>query len=274
MGFWDRFNFLKRKDDILALDEGKMNSQKTVKDEEEPKIGVQIRSRANSNNGLDFTINMISDGNYIPVGIIKNGEEVPVKRIAKKLENAINPLVEAKNEYRLTKARDTAKEALKRIADENSILLESSAIQFIEQYSPQSMLDYKELDKLPKTIDWENIPESEKYKKAKMLSNRLEYLQEKIKSPEEAFNDKENIVSFMRQTENLPSNPIVVANEQLKDGKVLDEQTLLEVAKWTEKINSNSQEGALYSIYLKLEEKRIWKQVAKKLASNSGYLKR
>ncbi|MBO5478998.1 MAG: hypothetical protein J6A04_04790 [Clostridia bacterium] len=70
----------------------------------------------------------------------------------------------------------------------------------------------------------------------------------------------------MQQQEDVPQSALIDANIQsLEEGVPLDEATVAKIAQNMETLDLNNEDGALYSVYLKIEEKRIWKRIKEEL---------
>lgn len=259
------FDIIFRKTKINRLPQG----ETVEKIKEKTKIDVRVFSKKEDEK-VEYYVKIFSKGKYTQIGKIdtvkdENERNLSPKEIAKQIEYAIKPLSNAKSMKELNIAKEEAKSELKRIVLKNNILtLDDEAMRFIDQYKPSYLLDYKELIKLPTKINFDKLVDTEKIKKAKQLASRMNILYT-IKTADDAYRDKENLEYFMQARENVPINPIIAANnESRKNGIQLDEKTIKLFAKNMESLEN--EDGLLYSVYLKIEEKRIWKQIRLKIA--------
>jgi hypothetical protein len=130
------------------------------------------------------------------------------------------------------------------------------------------------MENLPKKIDLEKITPKQAEKYGKLAKRRLEIL-ESINTPDDAYEDIDNLVEFMQEQDNTPENPVVEANQQsCKDGTSLNFDTVIKISKKMENTKSKgsklyNEDGVLYSAYLKIEERRIWKQMQNSLLEYS-----
>lgn len=267
MGFWDFFK-IRKNSKVLELPEGNIkDNQRDKKDN----IDVKITSRKDGEY-MQYNIVLGVDGQSFEVGEMysENGQITPIREVAQEIKEALNPMVSTTNKYTLAKARKQAQDDFKLISIKNSFALNPEVSDFIKNYQSDNILDYKQTNKLPKTIDADKIDEEYSYCEGRKLQKRLDKL-EKIKSPEDAYENRYDIISFMMDMEeDVPSSAIVAAQiDSLKNGKQLNEETVKAVAKFMEQEFDN-EDGALYPVYLKLEEKRVWKAILKEL---TPYLK-
>lgn len=283
MGFWDNFFniIVKNRNSTLPLPEGakdvqldeKTNHRETKEDAEN--VDIKIFASKKDDN-IIYSVNMNSpDGRVIPLGQIyckedderKKTDTLALKEITREIQDAIGLLNKANNEIVLENTKKLAKARLEKITTKYlQFNIASEAIEYIDSYTPHET-KYTQLSKLPKMLDMKNISDAEILTIGGMLLERLNALDE-INTPEDAYNNKESLISFMLQKEDIPTNPIVDASvESMEKGIALDENTVIEIAKNMEQINN--EDGALYSAYLKLEEKRILKRMQKTLLEHS-----
>lgn len=266
---YEKYNISKLNIDKMDFDKSKVDKIK----EEAMKVKV-FSSRKGSS--LVYSIEIFDRDQSVQIAKIvteeQNKKDVNLKQIVKEMENAIQPLSEVTNPYTLEKIKKVVMEKLEAIVKVNSNLsLNEYGKKYINEYQPQSFFDYGELDKLPRKIDTSRMSPEDLYRYGMQLEKRLNML-DNIKTSEDAYKDKENLVYYMRQQENVPINPIIDVNlEYAKEGKQLDEELVIKIAKKMEKFKN--EDGSLYSVYLKIEEKRIWKQIEKQLIEYVGNLK-
>lgn len=176
------------------------------------------------------------------------------------VQKAILPIFKASNKRSLDEAKKLAVSRLNELCSENSgVHLYKVGREYLENYETENIVNYEVIEHLPKVTDFKILPEEKKELMEKQLSHRLRTL-ESIKTPEDAYKDRENLIYFMQSQENLPISSIIDANIQsIEEGKQLDEGTVKRIAKNVPKLNN--EDGALYSVYLKIEEKRIWEKI-------------
>ena len=283
MGFWDSFfNMIRHRNSNLSLPEGQRNEQieqnaNQIENEEVEKVDIRIFSRKKDDN-IIYSLNMNSSDGVIPIGKVyckedserKKSDTLALKEITRQVQDAMGSLINADNEASLEIAKKATKYKLEKISTEYlQFNLTNEAVEYIDNYMCKSEeITYEQLKDLPKTIDMKKISEVELLKIGEMLLGRLNTLNS-IKTPEDAYADKESLISFMLQKEDVPTNPIVDANIQsVENGVHLDEETVIKIAKGMEQIEN--EDGALYSAYLKLEEKRILKRMQKTFTEYSN----
>ena len=152
--------------------------------------------------------------------------------------------------YELDNLKERVKCVLQEITQNNSnFVLDEEIINFINDFKPEQVIDYKELDNLPKKIDIDKLTPSQKREISTKMRTRIKELNQ-ISTPDDAWKDREKILSFIKSIENILSNPFEDANiENNKKGSSKETN------------NIPNEDGALYSVYLKIEEKRIWKNI-------------
>jgi len=261
MGFFT--NLFRKKTNTLLLEEGKVEEKEIHKD----KVDIHIYSKKMGND-MEYTIKMFSDGEEINVGTMRSNMDNPVmelRSVAKDIQNVVEPLVGNETNYPLSRVKQATENNLKRVAGNNQITLSGDVINYITDYK---LVDYSKVDALPRKVDVSKLSDNQIMQIGQKLQTRLNRL-DKIETPEDAYEDRENLISYMQDKEKSPLNPIIEANLQSKeDGITLDEDTILKIAQNMEGINN--EDGALYSVYLKIEEKRIWRQLQEKIAQYSN----
>ena len=262
MGFFD---FFRRKEKIHMLEAHNNRENDTEQDiEEMPKIQIKVFPQKNDSK-MEYSIEMFAGQEKITkVGNITNLQELDgiatLKNVAKEIEDAITPIETARNSYALSRAKEAAKMTLQSInKEEIEFLLNDDVISYIDNYEPKELLNYEDLARLDRKIDITGLSNQEIVKIGKQLEDRLNVLN-KIKTPEDAYNDKENLIYYMQAREQSSANPIIEANMQsIEEGKTLDKDTVIRISKNMEQLNN--EDGSLYSAYLKIEEKRVWKKI-------------
>lgn len=258
MGLMDFFK--RKKNKTPMLEAGKISEQQ--KDEEGEKVDVQIFSRKREDNSIEYSVVLNVGGNSILVGKaystpendINKRQHVNLRNIANVIKDAIQPLANARNRYAIDRAKQEAKQRIQSMANVEGVILTDEIMQYIDLYRNPT-LDHFE-------------PEDRHQKMETKDANRLQEL-ESIKTPEDAFEHKDSLIAYMQRTEKVPINPIVEANiKSLKEGKKLDDETVKTIAQNMEKLGN--EDGLLYSVYLKIEEKRIWRQLQTRLAQYSN----
>lgn len=247
--------FRRKRKSPLLLEEGKTQEAQKPK---EDTVDVQIFSKRMEGSKIEYSIVLKSEENSILVGRTYSSSEentaknVELKRIARKVKEAVY-LVSTENEksqYFIEKAKKEAKEKMQEMADKEGVTLTKNVMQYIDKYE-----SYKSSDsKREKMTD-----EDEK---------RLQEL-ESIKTPDDAYACKQSLIAYMKKIEKVPVNPIIEANiKSLQEGKKLDDETVKRIATYMEE--SGNEDGLLYSVYLKIEEERIWRQLKTRLAQYSN----
>lgn len=260
MGLRDFFRRTKTRTPLL--DSGRENEEEGQK---EKKIDVQIFSKKMENNGMQYSIVLKSEENTVLVGEVSSfssdnnittRKNIELKKIAKKINEAIEPMAEAnvKNQCLMEKAKKQVKENMQRIAEKENVVLTKEIMQYINQYEGANSYNNQTNDE-HKQMDDRHL-------------KRLQELKT-IKTPEDAYAHKDSLIAYMQQAENVPSNPIIEANiKSLQEGKRLDDETVKRIAQNMESLNN--EDGFLYAVYLKIEEKRIWRQLQTRLAQYSN----
>lgn len=257
MGFMDFFK--RRRNKTPMLEAGKMNEQQK---EQEEKVDVQIFSRKREDNSIEYSIVLNVGGNSILVGKVYNSPEedinkrqhVNLRNIANVIKGAIQPLANAKNRYAIDRAKQEAKLSIQNMANIEGVILTDEIMEYIDLYRNPTLDHFQ--------------PEDRHEQMEPKDAKRLREL-ESIKTPEDAFEHKDSLIAYMQRTEKVPINPIIEANlKSLKEGKRLDDETVKTIAQNMEKLGN--EDGLLYSVYLKIEEKRIWRQLQTRLAQYSN----
>lgn len=256
MGFWNSLvTFIKGDNDKQLLLEEGIGKEKESIDSIESELNVY----GHIVNG-NVEMSVIIDGKPLVIGEWKvdpGRQTHPIDSI-KEVKEAFANLKSA----RFSQIRGIKREILSIISEivsnDENFILNSNSIDVIGSYC-STTLDYNEMNKLPTTIDWSSLSTEQKIAIGRQAQSRLDSLG-RIQTVEDAKSDEANLVSYMQIHENAPVNPIVEANlESSEKGINLDDETIKEIAKNMESIPN--EDGALYSVYLRLEEKRIWKQL-------------
>lgn len=257
MGLIDLFK--RRKNKPLLLEEGKA---KDIPKQEEEKLEVQVFSKKMHDNRIEYSFILNTEEKSVLVGkICRSSEElisknIKLKNIANKIKEAMNPIAveKVKSQNLMDKAKKEVKETIQAMADKQGVILAKDVIQYIDRYGDSN-------SEHPKTDSKQGRMSDEEWK-------RLQELEE-IKTPDDAYAYKDSLISYMKKTEKVPFNPIVEASiKSVQEGKKLDEETVKRIASNMEKLGN--EDGLLYSVYLKIEEKRIWKQLQTRLAQYSN----
>ncbi len=250
MGFMDLF----RRKKIQLLGEGKIiNKEENQEEQEKSKIDVKIFPRR-VGDIIEYSVMLISGEESVPIGKLCNevdsNQKVDLKKIANEIKGAIQPITDAKNQYSRDRSKNEAKEILQKVADREKMSLTSDVIHYINQYGIQPI----QLDE----------GQSESRKKYQEVIERLAEL-ENIKTPDDAYAQKESLEKYMMKTEKVSSNPILEASiKGLKDGKKLDDDTVKRIAQNMEKLKN--EDGLLLGTYFELKQKEIWRYFKEKVA--------
>ena len=273
MGFMDIF---KRKNKMQSLPAARnvTSDRKTAetedeKDKKKDENKIRVFSQRYGND-TEYSIEMLSgkgNGNiyigkmYVRTDIENQKGDMNFKEIVNEIKTAVDKMETARNAEELEMAKNYIKDKLGNLSTKNvQFKLDENIISYIDGYSiKEEKIEYEKIDKLVDVV--KEMSASEIIKLGEQLSNRVDTL-ETIKTPEDAYKHKDSLISYMKRKENVPENPIIDANSQsMGEGKPLDETTVLSIAKEMEQIKN--EDGALYSAYLKLEEKRVLKKIRK-----------
>ncbi len=124
-------------------------------------------------------------------------------------------------------------------------------------------IDYYRLDELlPNRESIENATDETVQEVGEKATNRLTTL-ESIQTQEDASLDESNLVSFITYREKVTNRERILSNyiEKIQD---MDSKTIIECLKVMED-ESENEDSKLYSVYLRIQENRIIKQVQKYL---------
>lgn len=230
--------------------------------EAQNKVKLKIFSQKNEKR-IEYGIEMENTENkLIRVGTIstyedknEEKEDLTLKQMIREIEEILNSLTKAKETEQLEEIKQKAKQKLNKISTKSlKFTVTEEIINYVEEYDT---IDYSYLESLPMKMDIRKLSSNEIIQIGEQLTGRLDTLNS-IKTPEDAYRNKSSLISFMKHKEKLPNNPLVNAN--LKSDFELDNDTIVEIAKNMEQ-EVLSEDGALYSTYLKIEEKRILEQI-------------
>ena len=275
MGLLDFLFGKKEKTKTLLLDKPKViEHNRTSKIVEKPssKIYETISIKYSEGSGKHTNTTMtLEPGGITFVKILgkETTEEFKKEEVLLEIQKATLPVFEATNKTSLDEAKKEAVNKLNQICSQNpGVHLYKIGREYIQNYETENIVNYEILEELPSVTDFTILPQEKREMIEKQLSFRLKIL-DSIKTPEDAYNDKENLIYFMQTQENLPISSIIDANIQSsEEGKQLDEATVKRIAKNMPKLSN--EDGALYSVYLKIEEKRIWEKVKQTLEGYCG----
>lgn len=189
-----------------------------------------------------------------------------LKEITREIKGIIDSVITSKEGKSLELAKQSAMAKLESM-DLSYFNFEvgEDIIKYIETYEVPESINYGAIDRLVGEVNLDNMSITEIIKLGEQLSGRLETL-DAIKTIDDVDEHKDAIIEYMKGKENIVENPIVDANIQsLEEGEKLDEPTLIKIAQNMEQIDN--EDGVLYSAYLKLEEKRVLKQIIKVVSS-------
>ena len=265
-------NKQRRKRTLLIEESKKSETQNETQDVEEtiePKeIKVEYFSRVEEGK-LIHDVRIVYDGEIIPVGNLSSKKddnnleyqaEKSIREIVNEIQKVINPLNESESTYGLEKLKEETKNVLQRISQKNpNFVLDEEVMDFIEDFKPEQVIDYEQLDKLPKKIDVDKLTHSQKKQISIKMRKRMKEL-EQIRTTENAWADREKIISFIQSIENIPENTLMDAKKETSNQEHgLNEETAKLMNEEIE--NIKNEDGELYSVYLKIEEKRVWKKI-------------
>lgn len=272
-----------RKEKKLLIEEGKIsNPSPNIEEQTNEQKEIRVEYYSKVENGIhkhDVRINY--DGEVIPLGNLSNKKDEDnieyktdetIRDIVREIESNIRPLSKAESIYELDDLKEKVKDILQQISHKNpNFVVDEEIMDFIDNFKSDQtseQLNYKEINNyLTKAIDVKKLTEEQKKKISTQMETRMKELGE-IHTPDDAWEDRGKILSFIKSIENIPSNPLVIANiKSKKQGKELNEETSKLVAR--EIKNIENEDGALYSVYLKIEEKRIWKKIKLTISKNA-----
>lgn len=267
-----------RKENNLLIEGTGQDETQNFEEAIEPKdIKVEYFSKVEEGTHI-HDIRIVYDGEIISVGNLsskkddKNVEhqtEKSIREIVSEIQKTINPLNESESTYGLEKLKEETKRVLQKISQKNpNFVLDEEIIDFIEEFKPEQVIDYEQLDKLPKKIDVDQLTHSQKKQISIKMHKRMKEL-EQICTPENAWEDREKIISFIKSIENITVNTLMDAKtETSKQEHGLNEEDTELI---NEKIESiKNEDGELYSVYLKIEEKRVWKKIRSEIIKNAN----
>ena len=94
---------------------------------------------------------------------VENQTEKSIREIVNEIQKVINPLNESESTYGLERLKEVTKNVLQRISQKNpNFVLDEEVMDFIEDFKPEQVIDYEQLDKLPKKIDVDKLTHSQK----------------------------------------------------------------------------------------------------------------
>lgn len=258
-----------RKSKTLLIEEAQTSEQQDIEETIEPKeIKVAYFSRVED--GVHkHDVRIVCDGEVIPVGSFSNKkgdnnlelqEEKSIREIVDEIQKIIIPLNESESTYGLERLKSETKNILQNISQKNpNFVLDEEIIDFIEEFEPEQVLDYEQIDNLPKKIDVDQLSQSQKRQISIKMKKRMKEL-ENIHTLDEAWEDREKIISFMKSIENIPVNTLMAAKKgNYQQKEEINDETVKLINEEIE--NIKNEDGQLYSVYLKIEEKRVWKKI-------------
>lgn len=256
-----------RKDNILRIEGAKENETKNIEETIEPK-NIEVKYFSKVEDGIHkHDVRIVYDGETIPVGNLFSKKddkefqaEKSIREIVNEIQKVINPLNESESTYGLERLKEETKNVLQRISQKNpNFVLDEEVMDFIEDFKPEQVIDYEQLDKLPKKIDVDKLTHSQKKQISIKMRKRMKEV-EQIRTPENAWEDREKIISFIKSIENIPVNTLMDAKtETSRQENGLNEENKELMNEEIE--NIKNEDGELYSVYLKIEEKRVWKKI-------------
>lgn len=247
----------------LELSKAEIKEKTDEKKEAEPSVKVFAKKVGEN---MEYNIRYVCDNDEISIGVLNKSSQTqasafPIKQIVKDVELAMNPLTTANNLLTLNRIKEKTIEKINAINDKYDFFnLDTNAISYIKNYEPEEMsINYEDLEHLPQKLDLTSLSPEQIQKITLKIQNRLDTLNA-IHTPEDAYACKESLESFMKEKEEKQENPLITAYaEAVNNGEILDEQTVLKIAQKMEKLKN--EDGTLYSVYLKIEEKRIWRKI-------------
>lgn len=251
-----------RKDNILRIEGAKENETQNIEETIEPK-NIEVKYFSKVEDGIHkHDVRIVYDGETIPVGNLFSKKddkefqaEKSIREIVNEIQKVINPLNESESTYGLERLKEETKNVLQRISQKNpKFVLDEEVMDFIEDFKPEQVIDYEQLDKLPKKIDVDKLTHSQKKQISIKMRKRMKEV-EQIRTPENAWEDREKIISFIKSIENIPVNTLMDAKtETSRQENGLNEENKELMNEEIE--NIKNEDGELYSVYLKIEEKK------------------
>ena len=217
------------------------------------------------------TVNVIKikvGGHLIPIAELTEETTGSLRDIADEITDALDSI--EKYTSSLAKPEEKKRKAIEKldfIAQFHNLRYIADVKEIVDVYVPQERLDYRRLDKtIPRTIDIGAMTGGQIQGIGQSLNRRMKVLSN-IKTPEQAYSDREGLVDFMKSQEvEDPLGLIVAANIQtMSDPRRynLDLDTIIACAEQVSELNN--EDNLLYSSYLKLEENRILRRIQKQL---------
>lgn len=239
-----------------------------INQEKQPVLKV-FAERGLDSSKIDYVVKLETDtGSLIPISVIKEkADEVSLKAVVSEISRMIEDLQKSSEKGYSTKKQAEIKQMMMQLSEKYKINFTGRMVSMVENASIGRGVNYQGFEKaLPKTIDISQLTPAQIVEYGKMLTQRLETL-DSIKTPEGAYKARVSLESFMKQQEVLTAqSAIVAANlENLENGEqTLDMPTIIACAKKMEAVSS--EDGLLYSSYLKLEENRIIRKLQKEIS--------
>lgn len=241
-----------------------------VQEEKEPdslsKLNVYAEKEGKQTKIL-IKINL--NGTLIPIAeVTGNGDRSSLKEMNRAVTRVMDSIqIKTKTEDELEFKKKKAKSELEELGRVYGFTLLPELDNVLNCYLPNQEIDYSKLNKiLPKTIDISKMSQNQVLNFGKILDERLKLL-ETLKTPEDVKGKKKGIISFMKSQETEdPLGAVVAANLESVNSKgkeTLDLSTLLACAKCLKTLDN--EDAIMYSVYLKLEEKRILKKVQEEI---------
>lgn len=267
-----------KKAKTLLIEAAKEDEFQNIEETIEPK-DIKVEYFSKIEEGIHkHDVRIVYEGKTISVGNLSNSKEdntiehqneKSIRNIVNEIQKNINQLNETESIYGLEKVKEETKNLLQKISQKNSnFILDKEIMDFVEEFKPEQIIDYEELDKLPKKIDVDQLTHEQKRQISIKMRKRMKEL-EKIRTPENAWGDREKIISFIKSIENVPVNTLMDAKmETNKQENKLN-------TNYKEQMNENienieNEDGELYMVYLKIEEKRVWQKIRAEIVKYSN----
>lgn len=261
MAIQDFFRRLLQKPKQLPMPEEQM--QKKEAEKPRNRLGIFAEQESGSTKQI---IKIEIDGILTPIAEIKEGEH---RGSLKDISSAITRTLEtirlnSTSFHTHSQKRADAKLRLDSIGKIYGLTYTEDLERIIESCLPSKGIDYSLLNhRIPKVTDINHMENSEIEDIGKLLEKRLKIL-EGIKTPEQAGENVQDIVTFMESQEvEDPFGILIAANiDSINEGDTQHKLDLSTIIACAQRVHSmDNEDTIMYSAYLKLEEKRILKRM-------------
>lgn len=241
----------------IKIEEAHKDENETEKDN---KPVLKVFAEQGEGSHIEYIVKLeTNQGMMIPISVLKErSERINLRDIIDKLTNLVVAVQDAPGKSNAEEQQEDVRDDMDFLHRRYKIDFTREMDRMVERMCLPKTINYQTLmDSLPKSIDISKLTPTQLIQYGEMLTQRLDVL-EGIKTPEDAYEARTSLESFMKSQEKKTARgAIVTANlENLESGEeALDVQTIVALAKKMEHISN--EDGLLYATYLKLEENRI-----------------